>query len=139
MKKYVLASLLMILVSSCSTDEVLLLDKNCYVSDIQSKVDEKYLTINCVVHKCSDDSNPLSLWALDYAVVLYENNKEYGILGASIVGNEELVKLKLVLDLTQEPVIIDGEYLISLRYNYGKTVSWNAPSVMIIGEAKFIR
>lgn len=114
MKKYVLIFLALLL--SCSTDEVLLTDKNCYISDIKAKADEKYLTINAVIRKCSEDSNSLSLWALDYGAILYESGREYIILGASVVGNEELVRLRLVLDLTQEPVVIKDEYMISLRY-----------------------
>lgn len=116
MKKQVLILLAGLFLTFCSTDEVLLTDKNCYISDIKAKADEKYLTINAVIRKCSEDSNPLSLWALDYGATLYESGKEYIILGASVVGNEELVRLRLVLDLTQEPVIIKDEYMINLRY-----------------------
>jgi len=117
MKKQVLILLAGLFLTFCSTDEVLLTDKNCYISDIKSEVvDEKYLVISSVVRKCSNDSNPLSQWVLDYGAILYEGGREYIILGASVVGNEELVRLRLVLDLTQEPVVIKDEYMISLRY-----------------------
>lgn len=126
MKKYLLAFIFGL--TSCLSDEVLILDKNCYNSNIHSEIAEGYLILNTLISRCSEDSNPLSLWALDYGVILREGGKDHIILGASVAGNEELVNLRLVLDLREEPIIIKDSYTISLRYN-GK----------VVGEAKFIR